>query len=79
VKKEGRKGKVREYWHVAWMVEVETRIPGEIKRQPRKQRCGQPNRLEKPKNVWESLQDVSNLYDLKLLGGSYRLIGFLNI
>ena len=28
VKKEGRKSKVPLYWHVAWMVEVETRIPG---------------------------------------------------
>ncbi len=28
VKKEGRKGKVPLYWHVVWMVEVETRIPG---------------------------------------------------
>ena len=28
VKKEDRRGKVPLYWHVVWMVEVETRIPG---------------------------------------------------
>jgi hypothetical protein len=36
VKMEGRKSKVLEYWHVAWMVEVETRIHGEMKRQQEK-------------------------------------------
>jgi hypothetical protein len=34
--------------------------------------------LEKPTNVWESLQDV-NLHDLRPLGGSYILMAFLNI
>jgi hypothetical protein len=54
----------------------EARIPGRLK--ATRETMREQTRLEKPKNVWESLQDV-NLHDLRPLGGSYILIVFLNI
>jgi hypothetical protein len=56
---------------------AEARILGKKKTQQEKQ-YRNPTR-KKPKNVWESLQDVSNLYDLRPPGGSYILMVFLNI
>jgi len=55
----------------------EKRIPGQ--KNGNKRNDAERTGLEKPKNVWESLQDVSNLFDLKPLGGSYILMVFLNI
>jgi len=71
VKTEGRKGKVLEYWHVAWMVEVETLIHGEMKRQQEKATM----RAAKPiREIKECMGEPSRCSQSVRFGASRRLL-----